>query len=79
MQNRLQGRKIWRILGYMHEQLAVVLQHHTGGAGGLLTLLVVFVVGLIVGRLWGRRAGLRHLGEAEFRTRWVNVQRVRRW
>jgi hypothetical protein len=79
MQNGLQGRKIRRILGYMHEQLAVVLQHHPGGAGGLLPYLVVFVIGAIVGRLWGRRAGLKHLGEAEFRTRWTNVQRLRRW
>ena len=66
------------MLGYMHEQLAVVL-HHTGGAGDLLPYLVVFVIGAIVGRLWGRRAGLKHLGEAEFRTRWANVQRLRRW
>jgi hypothetical protein len=67
------------MLGNMHEQLAVVIQHHPGGAGDLLPYLVVLVIGVIAGRLWGRRAGLRHLGETEFRTRWGNVRRLRRW
>jgi hypothetical protein len=63
----------------MHALLAVAIHHHQGGAGGLAIYAVVLVVGIAIGRLWGRRAGLRHLGEAEFRNRWASVQNVRRW
>jgi hypothetical protein len=41
---------------------------------------VIFLVGgLVLGRLWGRRTGLKHLGEAEFNTRWRNVKALRRF
>jgi len=41
--------------------------------------IILVVIGIVIGRLWGRRAGLKHLGEAEFRTRWGLVRRHRRW
>jgi hypothetical protein len=43
--------------------------------------LEIFLVGggILIGRLWGRRAGLRHLGEAEFRSRWGLVRKQSRW
>ena len=40
---------------------------------------LVLVIGIVIGRLTGRRAGLRHLAEAEFQTRWRNVRGVRRF
>ncbi len=42
-------------------------------------LLIGLGVGLLAGRLWGRRAVLRHLGEFEFRNRWRAVKGIRRW
>ncbi len=61
--------------------LAATVQTHANSAGGGIdwSFVIVFVVGVVVGRLWGRRAALRHLGEAEFRTRWANVRRIRRF
>jgi hypothetical protein len=41
--------------------------------------LIVGVIALVVGLYFGRVRGLRHLGEAEFRTRWTNVRGVSRW
>ena len=46
--------------------------------GGLFWLLVL-VVGAIGGVIYGRIRGLRHLGEAEFRTRMTNVKKVSRF
>jgi hypothetical protein len=40
---------------------------------------IFFGGGLLVGRLWGRRTGLKHLGAAEFNTRWRNVKGIRRF
>jgi hypothetical protein len=45
----------------------------------LLLLTVVGVLALIVGLIVGRNRGLRQLGEAEFRTRLINVRKVSRW
>jgi hypothetical protein len=65
----------------MRELLAVTAQARASSAGAGIdwSFVVVFLVGVVVGRLWGRRAALRHLGEAEFRTRWANVRRIRRF
>lgn len=41
--------------------------------------VIFLVAGLLAGRLWGRRTGLKHLGEAEFNTRWRNVRALRRF
>ncbi len=46
--------------------------------GGLFWLLVL-VIGAIGGVIYGRIRGLRHLGEAEFRTRMTNVKKVSRF
>lgn len=51
--------------------------HHAGS--GRVSYLVVGVIALLVGLFFGRARGLRHLGEAEFRTRWRNVRGVSRW
>lgn len=63
----------------MHILLAVAIHHRQSGGDTLIPYALVFIIGLIVGRLWGRRTGLRHLGEAEFRTRWANVRNLHRW
>ena len=63
----------------MHTLLAAAIHHKQSGADQLIGYALVFVIGVGVGRLRGRRAGLRHLGEAEFRTRWANVRNIRRW
>jgi hypothetical protein len=71
-----------------HLLAAVLAQHDPavkpaathGSTSSLLPLEIILVlVGVIIGRLWGRRAGLKHLGEAEFRSRWGLVRRHRRW
>jgi hypothetical protein len=41
--------------------------------------LIVGAIALVIGPYFGRIRGLRHLGEAEFRTRWTNVRGVSRW
>jgi hypothetical protein len=41
--------------------------------------IILVVIGIVIGRLWGRRSGLKHLGEVEFRTRWGGVKRLKRW
>ena len=40
---------------------------------------IFFGGGLLLGRVWGRRTGLKHLGEVEFNTRWRNVRGLRRF
>jgi hypothetical protein len=45
----------------------------------LLLEIVLVVIGIVIGRLWGRRAALKHLGEVEFRSRWGSVRRLRKW
>jgi hypothetical protein len=63
----------------MHTLLAVAIHHRQGSGDTLILYALIFIVGVGTGRLWGRRAGLKHLGEAEFRNRWANVRGIRRW
>lgn len=54
--------------------------HPKGHGNSMLPLEIVLVlIGVVIGRLWGRRAGLKHLGETEFQARWSNVRKLRRW
>ena len=53
--------------------------HTSSGNGWLGGLLIVLLIGILVGRRWGRWAGLKHLGKYEFRGRWANVKKVRSW
>lgn len=41
--------------------------------------IVLVVIGVVIGRFWGRRAALRHLGASEFKSRWANVRKVSKW
>lgn len=41
--------------------------------------VIFFGGGLLLGRVWGRRTGLKHLGEVEFNNRWRNVKGLRRF
>jgi hypothetical protein len=52
---------------------------HASGNAKLIPYGVVLVIGVVIGRLWGRRVGLRHLGEAEYQTRWRNVRALRKF
>jgi hypothetical protein len=52
---------------------------HASSYAAAFPYLVTLVIGVILGRLWGRRAGLKHLGEYEFRNRWRGAQSVRRY
>jgi hypothetical protein len=55
-------------------------QHASGHGSSLLPLEIVLVlIGVGIGRIWGRRTGLKHLGEVEFRTRWNGVRKHRPW
>lgn len=62
----------------MHALAAAHAATHASGNGWLGPLLLI-LVGVLIGRLWGRRAALRHLGEYEFRGRWANINKIRRW
>ena len=53
--------------------------HTSGGGGGWIGYLLLILVGVLIGRLWGRWAALKHLGTAEFRNRWATINRIRRW
>jgi hypothetical protein len=67
-------------LVYVAHLLASAVVHHRAshGASSMLILEILLVgVGVLIGRLWGRRAGLKHLGGAEFRTRWTAVRNFR--
>ncbi|MGZ3356310.1 MAG: hypothetical protein ACXVBO_15835 [Isosphaeraceae bacterium] len=44
-----------------------------------LLYLIVAVIALAGGLIWGRRRGLRKLGESEYRTRFRNVRGISRW
>jgi hypothetical protein len=64
--------------------LAVAVSHHASSNGGddtsLIPLDIVLVlIGVVIGRLWGRRAGLKHLGASEFKSRWGSVRRISKW
>jgi hypothetical protein len=52
---------------------------HTSNQASLIRYGLVLAIGIVIGRLTGRRAGLKHLAEAEFQTRWRNVRGVRRF
>ena len=60
--------------------LATTQHAHTSAGGGSgFAFLVIAAVFLVIGLHFGRRRGLRHLGEVEFRNRWANVRGYRRW
>jgi hypothetical protein len=50
-----------------------------GEHSGLVPWLLVAAGGLLAGLFLGRLRTLRHLGEAEYRTRLTNVRRVNRF
>jgi hypothetical protein len=52
---------------------------HASGNGKYIPYLVMLVIGVAIGRVWGRSAGLKHLGAAEYQARWRNVRSVRRF
>jgi hypothetical protein len=52
---------------------------HTSGYAKYIPYGVMLVIGGAIGRLWGRRAGLKHLGEFEYRNRWRGVRSIRRF
>jgi hypothetical protein len=57
-----------------------VTSHPAHHGNSMLPLEIILVlIGVVIGRLWGRRTGLKHLGEVEFRTRWNGVRKIRRW
>jgi hypothetical protein len=59
-----------------------VLQSTAGHArfsGSNLLMLLILLIGLVIGLFIGRIRGLRHLGEYEFRNRWINIRTISRW
>ena len=52
---------------------------HASSNGKYIPYLVMLVIGVVIGRVWGRSAGLKHLGSAEYQARWRNVRSVRRF
>lgn len=51
----------------------------SSNSGTWVIYAIILVVGFLIGRLTGRRTGLKHLGQAEFNARWRNVRGVHRW
>jgi hypothetical protein len=69
-------------LGHVSQLLASATTQHAAAHHGnsMLPLEIVLVlIGVFIGRLWGRRTGLKHLGETEFNARWANVRKHRRF
>jgi len=66
------------VSGYL---LAAHVAHttHASGLAKSIPYLVILVVGIVIGRATGRRAGLKHLGEFEYRNRWRGVRQTRRF
>src|SRR5262249_1888730 len=86
----LVGLLAWDWLGWLGVLIAlvalgafhVVTNVHGHGihiSAGDLFWGLVFALGGLTGLYFGRQRGLRHLGEAEYRTRWGNVRRVSRF
>jgi hypothetical protein len=60
---------------FASDVLTSVTHAHSSAVPYLIIGLILFLAGLYFGRI----RGLRHLGEAEFQTRWRNVRGVSRW
>jgi uncharacterized membrane protein YedE/YeeE len=58
---------------------AGILPAGTLTSSGHVPYLVVGVVALVAGLIFGRVRGLRHLGEFEFRARRTNIRRISRF
>lgn len=61
-------------LGWVH-----LVGHHVSFSSRLVPWVLVALLGGVVGLVWGRRRGLRQLGESDFRIRFGNVRGIRRW
>jgi hypothetical protein len=62
--------------------LAQVAAHHSSGNSDTELIpvdIILVLIGVVIGRLWGRRAGLKHLGASEFKSRWGSVRKVSKW
>ena len=70
-----------RTVNGMGEHFTLAVQHaHTAGSSGLtIPILIILAVGVFLGLRWGRRRALKQLGEYEYRQRWTNVNKIRRW
>jgi hypothetical protein len=64
-------------LAFLLSGLLPAVRHHAHAPS--MTYLVIGVVALVAGLFFGRRRGLRQLGEAEYRTRFRNVRGVSRF
>jgi hypothetical protein len=63
----------------MHVLTVAHAATHASSGSGWFGPLLLILFGVLVGRLWGRWAALKHLGEYEFRGRWANINKIRRW
>ena len=63
-----------------HLAMAARATHAATGSNNSTWIIdgIFFAGGLLIGRVWGRRTGLKHLGEVEFNNRWRNVRGLRR-
>lgn len=65
-------------MAYVHSvAIAVIAQSHSSGSisdADIFVLIVPFFIGLGLGRAWGRRSGLRQLGETEYKNRWRGIK-----
>jgi hypothetical protein len=64
-------------LAFLLSGLLPAVRHHAHAPS--MTYLAIGVVALVAGLFFGRRRGLRQLGEAEYRTRFRNVRGVSRF
>ena len=66
----------------MGEHFMLAVQHAASSSGstGLLVPALIFIaIGVFIGLRWGRRRAFKQLGEHEYRQRWDNVNKIRRW
>ena len=77
----LHNHRPCRTVSVMGEHFTLAVQHaHTAGSSGLTVPALIFIaIGVFIGLRWGRRRALKQLGEHEYRQRWDNVNKIRRW
>lgn len=65
-------------MAYAHSvALTVIAQSSSSGTsynGDLFVAIAAFIIGIAIGRAWGRRSGLKQIGGAEYRNRWNTIK-----
>lgn len=65
-------------MAYAHAvTVTVIAQSHSSGSsynGDFFAAIAAFIIGIAVGRAWGRRSGLKQIGDVEYKNRWKAIK-----